>query len=233
MRPKKTDRLAACREFYAKMVAAGGGQLREDLERAFEIVPREYFLGPGPWIATSSVSGSFVVTPTDDPIHVYQNVLFLILNAYDGPEVETKNGSKHFKDQFSKKQLDYIKLALEENPSVRWTVVALHPPIWSQSNVVETGWLEVEKFLAGRNYTVFCGHIHNFRKYVRQGMNYYQLATTGGAGVLPARVRVVFALLFAGRLQAAWLHLAGDAAARPRARLLPQRRPGARCVQTF
>jgi protein-L-isoaspartate(D-aspartate) O-methyltransferase len=78
MKRKKIDRLAACREFYARMVAAGGGQLREDLERAFEIVPREYFLGTGPWLATSSVSGLFVATPTDDPIHVYQNVLFAL-----------------------------------------------------------------------------------------------------------------------------------------------------------
>jgi protein-L-isoaspartate(D-aspartate) O-methyltransferase len=78
MNRKRTDRLAACRQFYAKMVAAGGGQLREDLERAFEIVPREYFLGAGPWLATSSVSGMFVATPTDDPIHVYQNVLFAL-----------------------------------------------------------------------------------------------------------------------------------------------------------
>ncbi len=115
---------------------------------------------------------------------VYKNVLFLVLNAYDGPEVEAKNGGKHFKDQFSKEQLDYIKKAVEENSSVRWTVVALHPPIWTQTNVAETGWLEVEKMLAGRNYTVFCGHIHNFRKYVRQGMNYYQLATTGGGSTL-------------------------------------------------
>ena len=78
MNRKKPDRLAACRQFYAKMVAAGGGQLREDLERAFEIVPREYFLGPGPWLAVSSLSGMFVATPTDDPIHVYQNVLFAL-----------------------------------------------------------------------------------------------------------------------------------------------------------
>jgi protein-L-isoaspartate(D-aspartate) O-methyltransferase len=78
MNRKKVDRLAACRQFYARMVAAGGGQLREDLERAFEIVPREYFLGPGPWLAVSSLSGMFVATPTDDPIHVYQNVLFAL-----------------------------------------------------------------------------------------------------------------------------------------------------------
>jgi hypothetical protein len=115
---------------------------------------------------------------------VYKNVLFLILNAYDGPEVEAKGGKKHFKEQIGKEQLEYIKQALAENPSVRWTVVALHPPIWTRPDVAETGWLEVEKLLAGRNYTVFCGHIHHFRKYVRQGMNYYQLATTGGASTL-------------------------------------------------
>ena len=31
-----------------------------------------------------------------------------------------------------------------------------------------------------RPYTVFCGHVHRYRKFVRQGRNYYQLATTGG-----------------------------------------------------
>jgi protein-L-isoaspartate(D-aspartate) O-methyltransferase len=78
MKGKKADRLVACRQFYAKMAAAGGGQLRDDLERAFEVVPREYFLGAGPWLAVSSVSGIQVATPTDDPIHVYQNVLFVL-----------------------------------------------------------------------------------------------------------------------------------------------------------
>jgi protein-L-isoaspartate(D-aspartate) O-methyltransferase len=78
MKRKKADLLVACRQFYARMAAAGGGQLRDDLERAFEIVPREYFLGAGPWLAVSSASGLPVATPTDDPIHVYQNVLFAL-----------------------------------------------------------------------------------------------------------------------------------------------------------
>jgi protein-L-isoaspartate(D-aspartate) O-methyltransferase len=79
MNRKRADRLAACRQFYAKMAAAtAGGPLRDDLERAFEMVPREYFLGPGPWFATSPVSGLFVATPTDDPIHLYQNMLFAL-----------------------------------------------------------------------------------------------------------------------------------------------------------
>lgn len=59
------------------MAAAAGHDLRDDLERAFEFVPREHFLGPGPWFAVSP-SGSHIRTPTDDPIHVYQNVLFAL-----------------------------------------------------------------------------------------------------------------------------------------------------------
>src|SRR5215471_9957213 len=66
------------RELYPDRGAAGGGALRDELERAFEIVPREHFLGAGPWLATSSISGIQVATPTDDPIHVYQNVLFAL-----------------------------------------------------------------------------------------------------------------------------------------------------------
>jgi hypothetical protein len=114
---------------------------------------------------------------------VYKNVLFLVLNPYDGPEGE-KKGAKHFEIQFSKEQLDYVKQVLADTPSVRWTIVALHQPVWTQTNASETGWLEVERLLAGRRYTVFCGHVHTFRKFVRQGMNYYQLATTGGASTL-------------------------------------------------
>jgi len=78
LKKKKLDRLAASREFYAMMAAAAGGELRDDLERAFEFVPREHFLGPGPWHAVSLPSGLYVQTPTDDPIHVYQNVVFAL-----------------------------------------------------------------------------------------------------------------------------------------------------------
>jgi protein-L-isoaspartate(D-aspartate) O-methyltransferase len=78
LKRKKVDRLAASRAFYAKMAAAAGRELQGDLERAFEFVPREYFLGPGPWHAVSIPSGSHVQTPTDDPIHVYQNAMFAL-----------------------------------------------------------------------------------------------------------------------------------------------------------
>jgi hypothetical protein len=48
MKQKKPNRLAAHREFYAKIAAVAGGQLRVNLKRAFEVAPREYFLAMSP-----------------------------------------------------------------------------------------------------------------------------------------------------------------------------------------
>jgi hypothetical protein len=106
---------------------------------------------------------------------VYRNVLFLVLNSEDPPG---KMG--HIGEQ----QLADVRKALEENRGVRWTVVAVHRPLWTAADLDKNGWLEVEKALAGRSYSVFAGHLHRFHKYVRQGQNYYQLATTGGGSRL-------------------------------------------------
>jgi serine/threonine-protein phosphatase CPPED1 len=111
----------------------------------------------------------------------YQNTLFLLLNCFedqDGSEA-ARRGRK-----FSDGQLAYVKQALADNADVRWTFVMLHQPLWTGADVAATGWLDVEKLLAGRKYTVFCGHIHVYRKFLRNGMNYYQLATTGGGSSL-------------------------------------------------
>jgi protein-L-isoaspartate(D-aspartate) O-methyltransferase len=70
--------LTAARDFYAKIVAVAGGPLRDRLEHAFATVRREDFLGPGPWLARSIYLETYVQTPTDDPIHVYQNLLFAL-----------------------------------------------------------------------------------------------------------------------------------------------------------
>ncbi len=103
---------------------------------------------------------------------VHRDVLFLMLCA-DDPH--TSDGSGIGKDQIA-----YVQQVLKENDSARWTIVALHRPLWDQQNLAKNGWLEVEKALANRPYTVFAGHVHRYQKFVRQGMNYYQLATTGG-----------------------------------------------------
>jgi predicted phosphodiesterase len=103
---------------------------------------------------------------------VYRDVLFLCMNTDDPPG----SGAGHLSDE----QVDYAKKTLADNSGVRWTIVLLHKPIWTAANLEKTGWPAVEKALADRAYTVFCGHIHRYRKFVRQGRNYYQLATTGG-----------------------------------------------------
>jgi 3',5'-cyclic AMP phosphodiesterase CpdA len=102
---------------------------------------------------------------------VYRNVLFLMLNSEDPP------GSAGI----AKEQQAWLAKTLEANSKVRWTVVFVHRPLWT---VPGSNWDQVEKALGSRPYTVFCGHIHRFQKYVRGGRNYYQLATTGGGSML-------------------------------------------------
>jgi predicted phosphodiesterase len=101
---------------------------------------------------------------------VYRDVLFLMLCTEDPPRVGGKIGPE---------QIKYVQKTLKENPA-RWTVVCLHRPMWANGNVDKNGWLDVEKALAGRQYTVFCGHEHTYQKFERNGRLYYQLATTGG-----------------------------------------------------
>ncbi len=103
---------------------------------------------------------------------VYRNVLFLAVNSEDPV---SKVGDE---------QNAYFKKALAENPDVRWTMVFTHKPLWTDKDQEKNGWGEMEKNLAGRKYTVFCGHVHRYQKFVRNGMNYYQLATTGGGSRL-------------------------------------------------
>ena len=86
--------------------------------------------------------------------------------------------------QLGKAQVDYARKALADNKDVRWILVFLHKPIWTAASLEKRGWLPVEKALAERPYTVFCGHVHRYQKFVRQGRNYYQLATTGGGSRL-------------------------------------------------
>lgn len=75
-------RLEAARAFYASLVASqsrASPDLRERLERAFALTPREHFLGAPPWSVLTN--GLFGVTQTNDPIHLYQNVLVSIDRA--------------------------------------------------------------------------------------------------------------------------------------------------------
>lgn len=72
-------RLEEARALFAALAAAHSGAtpaLAERLERAFGVVPREAFIGAGPW--TIMANRKTVVTPSPDPIHLYQDVLVAI-----------------------------------------------------------------------------------------------------------------------------------------------------------
>jgi protein-L-isoaspartate(D-aspartate) O-methyltransferase len=68
------ERAVEKRRLYAKAVTQGLGANSEALERAFARVPRELFLGPGPW-KRFTLDGT-EMTPDADAAHVYENVLF-------------------------------------------------------------------------------------------------------------------------------------------------------------
>lgn len=67
------------RKFYAQLMAANAGSADPRLEEAFSAVPREAFLGPGPWTVVAGralITGNGkITTPSADPIHIYQDVL--------------------------------------------------------------------------------------------------------------------------------------------------------------
>lgn len=64
------------RDFYARLVTQGSRAADPRIERAFALVPREAFLGPGPWrVMTRS---GYLDTPNSDLHFVYQNTLIAL-----------------------------------------------------------------------------------------------------------------------------------------------------------
>ena len=104
---------------------------------------------------------------------VYKNVLFLAVNSED-----TKASN------VTAEQTEEFKKVLEKYKDVRWTLIFTHKPLWTAPDLEKNGWGPFEKTLEGRKYTVFCGHVHRYQLFTRNGMKYYQLATTGGGSRL-------------------------------------------------
>lgn len=107
---------------------------------------------------------------------VYHDTLFLAVNS------EATPGSKM--EKLGEEQIAYFQKAIQENPQVRWTFVFLHKPLWrygADGMGADTGWNDLEKALAGRKWTAFCGHEHKYVAVKRDGNDYIQLATTGGS----------------------------------------------------
>lgn len=102
---------------------------------------------------------------------VRDRCLFLCLNSEDPT-------SGHIGTE----QLEFMSRALSRYHDVRWTFVFLHEPLWSYAN--DTGWDSMEALLGDRPRTVFAGHMHTYRRELRNGYEYITLGTTGGASRL-------------------------------------------------
>jgi protein-L-isoaspartate(D-aspartate) O-methyltransferase len=76
MAPEAGDSIGAARRFYAEELRFQAQMSSEELVAAFATVPRERFVGPGPW-RILGVDG-FWRTEDDDPRQVYQNVLITL-----------------------------------------------------------------------------------------------------------------------------------------------------------
>lgn len=73
------NRIEDFRRVYAGMVAAAAQADDPRIAEAFATVPREHYLGPGPW--DIMFEGSYAATPSDDPACLYQNFLVAIDRA--------------------------------------------------------------------------------------------------------------------------------------------------------
>ncbi len=80
------DELKIVRRAYAKQITAAVRVADERIEAAFAEVPREDFLGPGPW-PIFRMRQAYVPTPTADPVYLYTDDIVGIV-----PERHINNG---------------------------------------------------------------------------------------------------------------------------------------------
>jgi protein-L-isoaspartate(D-aspartate) O-methyltransferase len=73
MGERNRSNIAEIRSIFARLMAAAGDSEDPRLQQAFELVPREAFMGPGPW--RLGVYQKYFETPDADPAYLYQNVL--------------------------------------------------------------------------------------------------------------------------------------------------------------
>ena len=83
-RPARGD-VTAARQFFARFVTTTVGVHNQRIVNAFATVAREDFVGPGPWHIWAG--DGYIVTESDDPVVLYQNILVDL-----APERSINNG---------------------------------------------------------------------------------------------------------------------------------------------
>ncbi|MDV6032703.1 MAG: hypothetical protein F9B45_21975 [Phycisphaera sp. RhM] len=114
----------------------------------------------------------------------HKNAGFIVLYSDEGdPATNLKAFNAGRLQQMSQQQLDFLDQALKDLSDQDHVFVFLHHPRWIGGGYTGSNWDSVHQRLAdaGNVSAVFAGHIHKMRyDGVKDGIEYYALATTGG-----------------------------------------------------
>ena len=80
--------------------------------------------------------------------------------------------------EFLKKQMDWIRKTLAENPNVRWTFLFMHEPCWENPS---ESFKAIEAMLKDRPYTFFAGHLHYYDYDNIDGREYITIGPAGAS----------------------------------------------------
>lgn len=115
----------------------------------------------------------------------HKNAGFIALYSDEGDaETNLKAFNVGALQNMSDEQLEFLDKALADLNDVDHVFVFLHHPRWIGGGYTGSNWPAVEKKLvaAGNVTAVFAGHVHHMRyDGPKNGIEYYTLATTGGA----------------------------------------------------
>jgi len=124
------------------------------------------------WYAFRHKTAWFIVLYTDEP----------------NPETGERNFSKAESQRMSPEQFTWLAETLEHTRGAEHVFLFCHHPRWTEGNYGDD-WRRVHSLLvaAGNVTAVFGGHIHKMRYDPKDGIEYFALATVGGAqsGIAP------------------------------------------------
>ncbi len=115
----------------------------------------------------------------------HKEVGFLVLFTDEGhPDGRTRSFTDPAQQRISSEQMEWLGGALEKMGGLQHVFVFLHHPFWWQGRYPGNNWDDVHRLLVknGKVRAVIAGHVHRMTySGLRDGIDYFSLATTGGS----------------------------------------------------
>jgi hypothetical protein len=89
---------------------------------------------------------------------------------------EEKSVGDHAANYLSDHQVEYFEKVIDQHPDVSWIFVYMHRPAWKSPD--RQVFDRLQRKLAGRKYTVFAGHLHDYSHELIDGHDYFVLGPT-------------------------------------------------------